>query len=58
MTRTETAERNAAIIAAYKAGKPMKSLAAKWRLTYRQIYRILCDAYCDRRGWQDKRRAA
>jgi Mor family transcriptional regulator len=55
MTRSE---RNKAIIAGYKAGKPMKSLAAKWGLTYRQIYRILAYAYCDRRGWQDKRRAA
>lgn len=55
MTRQQ---RNEAIVTAYKSGKPLHSLSAKWGLTYRQLYRILNAAGVDFRGWQDKKRAA
>jgi Mor family transcriptional regulator len=45
------AERDQEITAQYENGATVEQLAKRWRLSRRQIYRILGDQDADLRGW-------
>lgn len=57
MTRADLAQRNADILRWYEDGVKMWNIAARTRLTYRQIYHVLQRHRIKLRGWQDKKAA-